>query len=126
MKKAAIFAVLFLAGCGSKKEGLKLTTTAHSVALSCSEPTLPSGTAAVTSFNFYRGASSGGESATPLGSAATCAYTDTAVTAGTTYFYTSAAVNSVGTSPMSNEVSATIPTPPAVPPAPTGLTGTAQ
>ncbi len=60
-----------------------------------------------TTYNVYRGTSAGGESATPLATGVTSVnYTDNAVTNGTTYYYKVAAVNSAGTSPMSNEASA--------------------
>jgi hypothetical protein len=62
----------------------------------------------VTSFNIYRGTSSGGEGSTAYRTGVTAAtYTDTAVTAGTTYYYVIKAVNTLGTSAPSAEVSAT-------------------
>jgi fibronectin type 3 domain-containing protein len=61
-----------------------------------------------TSYNLYRGTTAGGESATPIATGITStSYTDTGVTNGTTYYYKLAAVNSFGTSGMSNEASAT-------------------
>ena len=61
-----------------------------------------------TSYNVYRGTSSGGESATPLAAGVTSAsYADSAVTNGTTYYYEVAAVNANGTSGKSNEAAAT-------------------
>ena len=72
-----------------------------------------------TSYNVYRGTTSGGESSTPIvtglnSSAAT--YTDTTAINGTTYYYEVGAVNAYGAT-MSNEASALT----AVPVAPTGL-----
>ena len=82
-----------------------------------------SGSSGATSYNVYRGTSSGGESGTPIATGLTgTSYTDSSVTNGTTYFYKAAAVNAAGTSGQSNEASAT-PQPP-VPPAPSGLTAT--
>jgi fibronectin type 3 domain-containing protein len=61
-----------------------------------------------TSYNVYRGTASGGEGATPISTGLTGAsYADSAVTNGTTYYYTVAAVNANGTSGMSNEVAST-------------------
>jgi hypothetical protein len=77
-----------------------------------------------TSYNVYRGTTSGGEGATPVASGiATTVYTDNSVINGTTYYYKVAAVNSVGTSGLSQEASAT----PALglPAPPTGLTAVA-
>ena len=76
-----------------------------------------------TSYNVYRGTSSGGESSTPIATGLTgTSYTNTGLTNGTTYYYKVAAVNSAGTSGMSNEAS---PTPTGgAPAAPTGLTAT--
>jgi hypothetical protein len=60
-----------------------------------------------TSYSVYRGTSAGAEGATPVATGITTpAYTDTGLVNGTTYFYTVAAVNTGGTSPMSNEASA--------------------
>jgi len=62
----------------------------------------------VTSFNVYRGTSSGGEGLTAYQSGITgTTYTDTSVTTGTTYYYTIKAINTLGTSAASAEVSAT-------------------
>jgi len=73
-----------------------------------------------TSYNVYRGTASGGESATPIAMGlGTASYTDSAVTNGVAYYYKVAAVNSVFTSAVSNEASATPVSPPSVP---TGLT----
>ncbi|MGO8672196.1 MAG: choice-of-anchor tandem repeat GloVer-containing protein, partial [Capsulimonadaceae bacterium] len=76
-----------------------------------------------TSYNVYRGTTSGGEGSTPIGAATTPAFTDTGVTNGIKYFYKVSAVNATGTSPQSIEASAK-PEPPA-PAAPTGLAATA-
>ena len=82
-----------------------------------------------TSYNVYRGTTSGGESTTAIATGVTgTSYTNTGLTNGTTYFYTVAAVSAGGTSTASNEASAT-PTAGTAPSAPTGLAaagGTAQ
>ena len=81
------------------------------------------GSSGATSYNVYRGTSSGGESGTPIASGLTgTSYTDSSVTNGSTYFYKVAAVNAAGTSGQSNEASATPALP--VPPAPTNLAAT--
>ncbi|MDQ1712956.1 MAG: hypothetical protein QOE45_2406 [Frankiaceae bacterium] len=73
------------------------------VALSWTTPA-NTGTA-ITGYNVYRGTSSGGETLlTSVG--VQNAYTDAAVTNGTTYYYKVAAVNAAGTGTMSNESSA--------------------
>ncbi len=60
-----------------------------------------------TSYKVYRGTASGAESSTPIASGVTSAtFTNTGLTSGTTYYYKVAAVNSVGTGPLSQEVSA--------------------
>jgi hypothetical protein len=60
-----------------------------------------------TSYNLYRGTAAGAEGTTPVATGiTTVTHTDTGLTNGTTYFYKVAAVNSGGTSPQSNEVSA--------------------
>ncbi len=95
---------------------LAATAGASKVTLTWAPP-LSDGGSAVTGYGLYRGTASGGETfLTTLGTALT--YTDTAVTAGTTYFYEIAAVTAVGTGPRSSETSAapTIPdtTPPVI------------
>ena len=61
-----------------------------------------------TTYNVYRGTTSGGESTTPVASGlSSLSYTDTGLTDGTTYFYTITAVGPGGTSPPSAEVAAT-------------------
>ena len=74
-----------------------------------------------TSYNVYRGTSSGGESTTPIATGLTgTSYTNTTLTNGTTYYYTVAAVNASGTSAQSTQASAT--PEPSTPAAPTALT----
>jgi fibronectin type 3 domain-containing protein len=65
------------------------------------------GSAGATSYKVYRGTVSDGESLTAIAttSSSTTTFTDTGLTNGKTYFYNVDAVNSVGTSPDSNEVS---------------------
>ncbi len=85
-----------------------------SVGLSWSAP-LSNGGATITDYAVYRSTASGAETfLANTGGALT--YPDTAVTNGTTYFYTVAAINSAGTGTRSNEVSATPSAPP--PPVP--------
>jgi CubicO group peptidase (beta-lactamase class C family) len=61
-----------------------------------------------TDYNIYRSTTSGGEGATPVSTGVTStSFTDTGLTAGTTYFYQITAVNAVGESAKSNEVSST-------------------
>jgi fibronectin type 3 domain-containing protein len=98
--------------------GLTATAGNASVALAW---TASSG---ATSYNVYRGTTSGGESTTAIATGITAtAYADTTVTNGTKYYYKVAAVNGGGTSGLSNEASATPAL--AAPAAPTGLTATA-
>jgi len=85
-----------------------------SVTLTWSAPS-SNGGATVTDYAIYRATSSGGET-TPLAtSGGALNYTDIAVTNNVTYFYKVAAINSAGTSTLSNELSAT-PTAPPPPP----------
>jgi hypothetical protein len=67
-----------------------------------------SASSGATSYNVYRGTTPGGESATALATGiTTTTYTDSTAVNNTTYYYKVAAVNEAGTSPMSNEASAT-------------------
>ncbi|MGO9230350.1 MAG: SBBP repeat-containing protein, partial [Bryobacteraceae bacterium] len=61
-----------------------------------------------TSYNVYRGTTTGGESMTAIVTSITSvSYSDTGLTNGTKYYYKVAAVNSGGTSALSAEASAT-------------------
>jgi hypothetical protein len=72
-----------------------------------------------TSYDVYRATSAGQEGNTPIATGVTApTFTDSNLTAGTTYYYEVTAVDAAGQSPMSSEVSAT---PPQAPAAPTGL-----
>lgn len=93
-------------------------SSGHSVALTCTPGVVASGQDPATSFNFKRSATTGGPYALE-GSASTCAFTDTNVSAGQKWFYIATGVNAGGESGPSNEVSATIPTFP--PPTPGSL-----
>ena len=87
--------------------GLTATAGNASVSLSWTAST------GAASYNVYRGITSGGESTTPIATGITTTlYSDTGLTNGQRYYYEVAAVNGGGTSPMSNEASAT-PEPPA-------------
>lgn len=78
-----------------------------------------------TSYNVYRGSTSGGQSATPIATGITgTSYTNTGLTNGTAYYYKVAAINASGTSAPSSEASAT-PVSGSAPSAPAGLTATA-
>lgn len=113
--------------------GVKVSVSpVATVSLTCTPPS--SGTTP-TSYNFYRSTVSGtGATGTPIGSSATCAYSDTTVAYSTTYFYVATAVNAnppTGTCPVgktcesvaSNQATAVIPANP-IPNPPTGLTST--
>jgi fibronectin type 3 domain-containing protein len=81
------------------------------------------GATGATSYNVYEGASSGGESATPIATGVTStSFTVQGLTNGSAYYFEVAAVNANGTSSDSNEASAT-PFAPLTPP--TGLSATA-
>ncbi len=56
-----------------------------------------------TSYNIYRGTSSGGEGATPIGSTTDTEYKDTNLSSTPVSFYQVTAVNSAGESPRSAE-----------------------
>ena len=61
-----------------------------------------------TSYKVYRGTAPGAESTPPIATGITStSYTNTGLKNGTTYYYKVAAVNATGTSPLSNEASAT-------------------
>jgi hypothetical protein len=98
--------------------GLKATASSGQVALTWTAST------GATSYKVYRSTSQGGEGATAYQTGLTAtAFTDTGVSNGTTYYYQISAVNTVGESARTVEVSATPQVPP--PAAPTGLTAAA-
>ena len=82
-----------------------------------------SASSGATSYNVKRATVSGGPYTTVATGVTATSYSDTGLTASTTYYYVVSAVNSAGESPNSSEKSAT--TLVAIPPAPTGLTATA-
>ena len=66
------------------------------------------GGSAITGYEIFRAASSGGQGAIALATVGVVtSYSDTTAANGNTYFYKVAAVNAVGTGEMSNEASAT-------------------
>lgn len=64
------------------------------------------GGSGATSYNIYRGTSSGGETEVDTG-ISSASFTDTGLTNGKTYYYEATSVNSAGESGKSNEISAT-------------------
>ena len=117
--------VLLILSCLFSASQIK---AAHSITLTW---TASIDTSSTLGYNVYRGTTTGAESSTAINSSpidincsgSTCTYNDTAVVAGTTYFYVVKAVNtSTGMmSVPSNEASATVPIA-----APTGLNVIAQ
>ena len=105
----AVISGLFFGGKAvpANPTGLSATTGNGQVALSWAAAS------GASSFNLYRGTTSGGEILLASGISGT-SYTDTGLTNGTTYYYEIAAVNYAGPSDLSNQVSAT-------PQAPAGL-----
>ncbi|HEX4702723.1 MAG TPA: malectin domain-containing carbohydrate-binding protein, partial [Pseudonocardiaceae bacterium] len=81
--------------------GLAATPGNASVALSWNA------SSGATSYNVYRGNTSGGEGTTPVATIASTSYTDTGLANGTKYYYKVSATNGGGTSAHSTEVSAT-------------------
>ena len=75
-----------------------------------------------STYNVYMGTSQNGESQTPVATnVGATTFTKTGLTNGVKYFFKITAVNSFGSSPLSNEASAMPVAPPAVPPAPANL-----
>jgi len=95
-----------------------LTATAGNAQVSLSW----NASAGATSYNVLRSTTNGGPYTTIATGVTTTSYTDTGLTNGTTYYYVVQAVNTAGTSPNSNQASATPIC--AAPAAPTGLSAT--
>jgi len=60
-----------------------------------------------TSYSIYRGTAPGAEGTTAVGTSTSTNFTDSGLTNGTAYYYKVTASNSAGTSPSSNEATAT-------------------
>ena len=103
--------------------GLVASAGDTKVALSWTVPNSDGGSP-ITGYNIYRSTGPGGEGSTPYATSVSSTFTDTAVTNGTKYYYTVAAVNAVGTGPQSGEANATPQPAATVPSAPQGLTAT--
>lgn len=88
---------------------LTINSTAPTLAASAgnTQVTLTVSNSLYTTFNVYRGTSSGGQSATPVATGVTSPYIDTGLTNGTTYYYYVKPVTASGPGTSSNEVSAT-------------------
>lgn len=84
----------------------KVTTTAGTTSATLGWLAAISGSAAVTSYEIWKGTAAGAETLLTTVNGTTFSYTDTAVTGGTTYYYKVRAVSAAGTGPFSAEVSA--------------------
>ena len=69
------------------------------------------GSAGATSYNIYRGTTSGGEATTPVANTTSVLYTDKGLSPSSTYFYNFTAVNACGESAHSAEDSSKTPPP---------------
>jgi parallel beta-helix repeat protein len=98
-----------------------LSATAGNSGINLAWTTPTDGGSAITDYLIYRGSSPSNESSTPLVDvpAGTNSYQDTSAPTGSASYYAVTAVNNVGESVRSNEVSATPAAPP--PPPPGGL-----
>src|SRR5207244_1426318 len=91
----------------SAPQNLQATGGAGNVTLSWQAPS--NGGSPITNYKIYRSSSSGTEGyLTTVGNVTS--YTDTGLAVGHTYFYKVSAVNSIGTSALSNEASTSAPT----------------
>jgi hypothetical protein len=126
-----LFALLPIAIGGQEQGKVRATATAHGVTLVWTAST---STYTGLGYNVYRGSASGAEAATPVNSAlltaactgTSCTYTDSNVTAQSSYYYTVAACVASTCSAMSNEASATVPLAGGDINAPSGLSGSAH
>lgn len=100
--------------------GLTATAGDGQVSLSWTAPS--DNGSPITGYSIYRGTSSNGQGASPVGTTTATNTIDTGLTAGTTYYYKVSATNAGGEGPSSGEANATVT---GVPAAPTGLTATA-
>jgi outer membrane protein assembly factor BamB len=110
----------------SNSEGSDTKTIVDYIAVTAVEPSSPSATigsvgdlytyitwteadnvSSITAYNIYRSTTSGAETLYDTVNAGTSGYTDHAVTNGQEYFYKISAVNEIGESALSNEITAT-------------------
>src|SRR2546426_99209 len=97
----------------SAPQNLQATSGTGNVTLSWQAPS-NNGGSPITNYKIYRSSSSGTEGLLiTIGNVTS--YTNTGLASGHTYFYKVTAVNSIGTSPQSNEASATTLTMPSAP-----------
>ena len=89
----------------SAPSALTATLSSSGVTLGWTAPT-STGNPALTRYDVYRGTTSGQRSLLTSVPAGTTTFSDALPPSGTTYFYTVRAVNTVGSSPDSNEASA--------------------
>ena len=88
----------------SAPQNLQATSSSSSVTLSWQAPASDGGST-ITGYKIYRSSSSGTEGyLVTVGNVTS--YNNTGLASGHTYFYKITAVNSIGTSPVSNEASA--------------------
>jgi subtilisin len=91
-----------------------LTATGGTASITVSWSTPANGGSPITGYQLWRGTASGGETLYQSLGVQT-SYVDSGVSTGTTYWYQAVAVNAVGPSPKSNELSAKVSSPPSAP-----------
>ncbi len=105
---SATLTLVIITGSVSDPAAPALSVTAGRASAALSWTTPADGGAVITGYNVYRATTSGSETLLTSVGADTTTYADSAVTAGTTYYYQVTATNSVGESLHSNEGSASI------------------
>jgi hypothetical protein len=91
----------------SSPTNLNATTSTLQIVLNWTQPA-DLGGLSITSYSLYRGNSSGGETKIATTSSNATSYVDTQLSKGQTYFYKVTANNSIGESPKSGEINATL------------------
>lgn len=98
-----VLAVIF----GPRLGGLRAQSATHGVTLTWTAPAVTASNGPAASYNILRGTSSGTETKLATVQAPATTYFDATGVQGQTYFYEITATNAAGTSPPTNEVSAT-------------------
>jgi len=96
-----------LATVPSAPQNVQATADVRQVTLTWEAPS--DGGSAITNYKIYRSTSSGAETILNTVEGTVLTYTDTGLIDGETYYYTITAVNAIGESAQSSEVSATVP-----------------